>query len=181
MVFRNEEYNGTGEIIVYGYYHPYWDDKDAGIRNKNFDFFSRKILDLKCGKESAIKYFYDMIDPEINSGVTICVVPSSDPDNIDSGISKLGSMLASNGRKDLVYYLRRHTPITKLAYGGNRSMDVHYKTIDTLERIDITGEIILLMDDVTTTGNSLRACRDILIDRGANDVEMLALGQTVRI
>lgn len=181
MVFKNKEYNGTGEIIVFGYYHPYWEDKTAGIKNKSFDFYSRKILDLKCGKESAIKFFFDMIDPEINPGVTICVVPSSNPDNIDSGMSKLGSMLASNGRKDKVLYLRRHTAIPKLACGGNRDVDIHYKTIGTMDEVEITEDIILLMDDVTTSGNSLRACRDILISRGANTVEMLALGQTVRV
>ena len=181
LVFRNQELNGTGEIIVYGYYHPYWDDRNAGVRNQNFDLFSRKILDLKCGNSSAIEYFYEMINPEINPGVTICVVPSSDPDNIESGIAKLGKMLADNGRKDKVYYLRRNSIIPKLAYGGDRNKEIHYKSITTLDDVDISGEIVLIMDDVTTTGNSLKACRDILINRGADVVEMLALGRTVRL
>ena len=29
--------------------------------------------------------------------------------------------------------------------------------------MDVNGDIILLMDDVTTTGNSLYACREILL------------------
>ncbi len=37
---------------------------------------------------------------------------------------------------------------------------------------------VLLIDDVTTSGNSLRACRDILLQNGAKKVYMLALGRT---
>ncbi len=37
---------------------------------------------------------------------------------------------------------------------------------------------VILLDDVTTTGNSLIACRDILLKNGADDVIMFALGET---
>lgn len=45
--------------------------------------------------------------------------------------------------------------------------------------MEIKGDIVLLMDDVTTTGNSLYACRDILLARGAGKVEMFALGKAI--
>ena len=41
-------------------------------------------------------------------------------------------------------------------------------------------DIVLLMDDITTSGNSLYACKNILIESGADTVEMFALGKTVR-
>ncbi len=47
------------------------------------------------------------------------------------------------------------------------------------ENIDIKGDIVLLMDDVTTTGNSLYACKQILLERGADSVEMFALGKAI--
>lgn len=180
MVFCNERLNGTGEIIVYSNYHRYWEDQAAGIRNPKFDLFSGKILDLKQGKQSAIEYFYNLIDKEINYGVTICVVPSSNPDNVHSGIAMLGEMLASNRRNNKVYYLRREQAIPKLATGGRRDKDIHLRTIGTLKEMDITGDVVLLMDDVTTTGNSLIACKEILINNGAKTVEMFALGRAVR-
>ena len=43
----------------------------------------------------------------------------------------------------------------------------------------IEGEIVLLMDDVTTTGNSLYACKEILLANGASNVEMFALGKAI--
>ena len=48
-----------------------------------------------------------------------------------------------------------------------------------MKEIDITGDIVLLMDDVTTTGNSLYACKEILIQAGAEHVEMFALGRAI--
>lgn len=141
--------------------------------------YSGRILDLKEGKKQAVNYFYNLINAEINEGVTICVVPSSNMDKLVTGISMLGEMLADNRRIDKVYYLRRIESIDKLAYGGNRSRDIHLRTISTLNDMDISGDIVLLMDDVTTTGNSLYACKEILLSKGAQTVEMFALGKAI--
>lgn len=179
MVFVRESLNGTGEIVVYSNYHKYWLDRERKIKNPLFDMFSGRILDLKDGKESAIQYFYEILDKEICTDVSICVVPSSKADNLDSGIARLGIKLAENGRRDRVYFLRRDHTIEKLATGGNRSIETHSKSIVTLEDMSVQGEVVLLMDDVTTTGNSLYACREILLQNGAEEVEMLALGKAI--
>lgn len=118
MVFVNEAWNGTGEIVVYSNYHKYWLDRERKIKNPLFDVFSGKILDLKDEKPSAIQYFYNLLDCEICPGVTICVVPSSNSEKRESGIGKLGEMLAANGRNNKVYFLRRNSSIKKLAAGG---------------------------------------------------------------
>ena len=138
-----------------------------------------EILDLKEGKMSAVQYFYQLLDPEIRRGVTICVVPSSNSEVKESGIGKLGEMLAGNGRKNKVYFLRRNKSIDKLATGGNRSMETHMKSISTVLDMDIDNDIVLLMDDVTTTGNSLYACKEISLQNGAREVEMFALGKAI--
>lgn len=119
------------------------------------------------------------MNEEICEGVTICVVPSSDSTKKESGIGMLGEMLAENGRVNKVYYLRRTRSIAKLALGGERNKEIHMQTISTIDDIDISGDIILLMDDVTTTGNSLYVCKEILLERGAKTVKMFALGKAV--
>lgn len=179
MVFVNKEWDDIDGIVVYSNYHRYWQNRELKIKNPYFDVFSGKILDLKQGKLSAVKYFYNLLNDEICDDVTICVVPSSDASKTESGIGMLGNMLAANNRRNKVYYLRRNHSIDKLALGGNRSKEVHMKTISTMEDVDITGDIVLLMDDVTTTGNSLYACREILLERGAKCVKMFALGKAV--
>ena len=179
MVFCNEKWNNTGDIVVYSNYHKYWLDKERNIRNPLFDMYSGRILDLKEGKPQAIKYFFDLLNAEICEGVTICVVPSSNKEKQVTGMTQLGEMLAQNGRIDKVYYLRRYENIDKLATGGNRDKSVHMKSITTLRDMDICGDIVLLMDDITTTGNSLYACKEILLQNGAGQVEMFALGKAI--
>lgn len=179
MVFINESWNNTGEIVVYSNYHKYWLDKERNIKNPLFDVFSGKILDLKEGKLSAIRYFYDLIDAEICRDVTVCVVPSSDASKLVTGIGMLAEMLARNGRVDKVYFLRRDRNIDKLALGGRRDQQIHMQSISTVQEMNIMGDIVLLMDDVTTTGNSLYACKEILLQAGAEHVEMFALGKAI--
>lgn len=179
MVFVNEKWNGTGDIVVYSNYHKYWLDRERRIKNPLFDVFSGKILDLKEGKPAAVRYFYNLLNEEICEGVTICVVPSSDSNKTVTGVGMLGEMLARNRRVDKVYYLIREKSIEKLATGGKRDKEIHMHSINTVEEMDITGDIVLLMDDVTTTGNSLYACREILKQRGAAEVEMFALGKAI--
>lgn len=179
MVFVNESWNGTDDIVVYSNYHKYWLDRERRIKNPLFDVYSGKILDLKEGKLSAIRYFYNLLNEEIREGVTICVVPSSDCEKKITGMSRLGEMLAGNGRINKVYLLNREYSISKLAYGGSRDMDVHLNSIEALEELDMRNDIVLLMDDVTTTGNSLYACKEILLNHGACNVEMFALGKAI--
>lgn len=42
----------------------------------------------------------------------------------------------------------------------------------------IQGREVLLLDDVTTSGNSLVACRQLLLEAGAARVKYMALGRT---
>ncbi|MDO4262086.1 MAG: hypothetical protein Q4C82_08405 [Eubacteriales bacterium] len=179
MVFKNDSWNGTGEIVVYSNYHRYWIDRARKIKNPLFDVFSGKILDLKEGKPQAIRYFYNLLKEEICDGVTICVVPSSDSEKTETGLGKLGEMLAADQRINKVYFLQRKRSIPKLAAGGLRNREVHMRSIEAVEDMSVEGAIVLLMDDVTTTGNSLYACREILRMHGADEVEMFALGKAI--
>lgn len=179
MVFVNESWNDTNDIVVYSNYHKYWLDRERRIKNPLFDVYSGKILDLKEGKLSAIQYFYNLLNEEIRKNVTICIVPSSDSEKKITGMSRLGEKLAENGRINKVYLLNRRYSISKLAHGGNRDINVHLNSIDALEELDAQSDIVLLMDDVTTTGNSLYACREILMNHGARNVEMFALGKAI--
>lgn len=69
--------------------------------------------------------------------------------------------------------------IDKLAFGGERNKEIHMQTISTIQDMEIAGDVVLLMDDVTTTGNSLYVCREILLEKGAAEVEMFALGKAI--
>lgn len=170
----NSNLNLYQEIHYYDYYHPY-----RGGSNPNFNDFSSKTLALKDKKESAINYFFQFLDPIIEKNYIITVVPSSDPENLYTGIRKLAILLSNNGRIDGTSCLRRHTKVEKKSYGGSRNIDVDLNSIEVINKHLIIGNNILLLDDVTTTGNSLLACQTLLIKFGASGVVKLALGKTI--
>ncbi|WP_185753755.1 phosphoribosyltransferase [Selenomonas sp. AB3002] len=47
------------------------------------------------------------------------------------------------------------------------------------ERFEISGKTIFLLDDIVTTGNSLIAGKELLLEAGAAKVYPLAMGRTV--
>ena len=139
-----------------------------------------RILDVKDKKEKGISYFFQQLDGEICEGVTICVVPShTEGDENDSGIAELARRLADHGRIDKVDFLLRVKTIDKLAHGGSRDIKAQLESIGTNPKLSVSGDVVLIVDDVTTSGASLEACKRILLDHGAERVAMLALGQSV--
>lgn len=61
MVFVNENWNNTNEIVIYSNYHKYWLDRERKIKNPLFDVFSGKILDLKILCMLVKKYYYQKV------------------------------------------------------------------------------------------------------------------------
>ena len=82
-------------------------------------------------------------------------------------------------RIDKADFLVRTKTIDKLAYGGSRNIRVHLSSIGINPNMTVEGDVVLIVDDVTTLGASLEACKEILLRSGAQRVAMLALGQAV--
>lgn len=180
MIFIDKDRNQPGNIVSLGTYHPYWEDRWSRTRNPEFDERSGLILDLKDGSPKAIKHFSNELEPLLGEGFAICVVPSHDPEADDSGIGQLALCIAatSSERIDASSCLVRTEKVAKLASGGDRSIEVHLRSIVVRNRDLIDDMEVLLLDDVTTTGNSLMACVHLLIEAGAKKVQPAALAQT---
>lgn len=163
-----------GEIIYLLDYHPWY-----GGNNPSFDEKSRFLLDLKDDKKNAVERAFASIDPHIAAGLSLAVVPGHDPDKIAGGLRRLVGLFGANGRVDANTCLVRTKKIAKLAHGGNRSIQTHLDSIEVLDAHLIAGADVLLLDDITTSGNSLLACRQLLQAAGAGNVQMLAFGKTV--
>jgi phosphoribosylpyrophosphate synthetase len=172
LIFKNAASN-QADIITLAFYHP----KRRGS-NPDFDEQSMQILSLKARNRQVIASYYSIVDPLLGWGFAIAVVPSCDSARISSGIRDLAQLLAGNGRTDATSCLVRHTTIPKLACGGDRKMEVHLNSINVTDAHLIRGREVLLLDDITTTGNSLRACRILLEQNGASLVKCLALAET---
>jgi predicted amidophosphoribosyltransferase len=177
MIFCNLENNQSSQIMCLGEYHPY---RIEGQKNPHFDQWSGRILALKRSEAPAIELFYRKLNPLLGTNFAIATVPSSNSEKVSSGIRKLAIRLAANQRIDATSCLVRHQSIDKLATGGRRSQDIHFDSIRVQNCQLVQGQEVLLLDDVSTSGNSLLACKALLMDAGAKSVQCLVLGQTVR-
>ena len=176
-IFCNLKLEKPAETIYFTKYKPY---RVCGAKNPDFDRNSGLILDLKEGKEFAINWAFNMINPYLGKSFAITVVPSHDSLKMESPIKTLARRLvqAEPSRIDATGCLVRHTTIPKLAYGGDRSIDTHLKSIKVINPQIIQGIPVLVIDDVRTTGNSLSACVQLVKNFGAYIVKALAVSQT---
>lgn len=175
----NETVDGH-TIHSLGEYHPYTHHKAMGGDSSNWPDHSCKILDLKRKYAQGINYFFAHLEPRVKKAEAVSVVPGHDPASEgNAGVHLLGRRLAqASGCVDATGCLVRHTPIAKKATGGDRSIEVDLSSIEVRQPDLIYGRKVLLIDDVKTSGNSLLACRLLLLDAGAAKVVMVALGRT---
>jgi predicted amidophosphoribosyltransferase len=176
MVFRENHGEHFDELVYCGEYQPY---RKHGEKNPNFNAYSGMVLDLKANDAAAVESFRKYLENLIAPDVPIAIVPSHDPAKTTSGLRSVAAKLAASDRIDATACLVRTKKIEKLARGGDRSIAVHQKSIKVVNKELIKGKDVLLLDDVTTTGNSLEACRQLLLQAGAKRVQKLALGKTV--
>jgi predicted amidophosphoribosyltransferase len=171
---------GDAEISAFGEYLPYGRHKAMGGDSTNYPTYSKKILDLKDKKHGGIVYFYGIAEPLIRKEVALVTVPSHDPQKQINGIRELAQRICiDDPRFDATEVLVRAKPVEKLAMGGDRNTDNHLKSIVVKSPHLIRGRRILLLDDVVSTGNSLRACKQLLLSAGARAVHCAALAKTI--
>lgn len=167
------------EVVFFQNYYKYYLE-DHTVNPKFRPSGSGMILNLKEKRWDAIDGYLNYLDGLFEKNVSICVVPSHEESSTnDSGVARLARGLAQRGRKDKVDFLLRKTTVEKRAAGGDRSYQSQIDSIKTNPDMSVLGDTVIVMDDVTTTGCSLQACRDILLDAGASHVAMYAIGKTV--
>jgi hypothetical protein len=170
---------GDDEISAFGEYHPYRQHVAMGGDWTNYPTYSGRLLDLKEKKNGGILYFFNIVEPIIRKHVTLVTVPSHDPQKEINGIRELAQRICiDDPRIDATEVLVRQKPVAKLAHGGARGADNHLKSIIVKSPHLIRGRRVLLLDDVVSTGNSLRACKQLLLSAGARAVHCAALGKT---
>ncbi|MDR6383987.1 hypothetical protein [Paraburkholderia caribensis] len=179
-------------------YHAYRIDADDGSRvvNPKFDADCKRLLDLKSvaerGHPYAVAHFSKMAKeflaskgiPPPDLQVHIVVVPSSTAGKWSPGLLKIGEYLIKHNSNfvDSMQSLVRVKTIQKLARGGDRSVWTHSQSIALAPKADkiLARKTILLLDDITTTGNSMSACAEILtVQATPARVMPLAIGKTV--
>ena len=176
----NKFYKTRDNIFYLHNYYPKRFIEHKGI--------SEIILDYKRGYETAINRFNiemaTCLIGEVQGQLTmlkdwvICVMPSHDCGWSWSLTSSAKALSDNFDMIDGSKLLVRHTYHEKSSAGGTRTIDSHLLTMRLAENKDIKGRKIIVIDDVTTTGNSLLACRKLLLKAGAERVCLVAIGKT---
>ena len=171
---------------AFGTYYPY---KRDGVRNPDFDDYSSTILGLKKCDADAIDYFSGRLKTFLthhrqDENVICLVVPRSDESKGNSGCHYVAFRVA----KQLSWVqfhstgIRRKTPIKSLHEGGDRTIATQINSLTFQPWPNQSSDkknIILIIDDVTTTGNSLTACSTLVkFHNPDSEIIQLAFGQT---
>lgn len=169
-------------------YEPYWIYKDSEkIHNPEFnDFTGGYILDVKQNKDKGVNYYTTELlkvfsNPKLEkiNPIIICV-PSREQGKIGDGLKRIIDTLCNVFNLDnFCGYLHRDYTIDKLALGGNRNIDIHLKSISVKNKNRFKNRNVIILDDVTTTGNSFLACSELLIKCDVKGILCIALGKTV--
>lgn len=178
MTFKPSYANHSGHLVYLDKYYPW-----LGGNNPKFNQFSGQVLDLKdktatARRTTAVKLFGARLEEMLSKGIALAVVPSHDPKHTASGIKQLAKYLAARGRHDATSCLVRFEKVDKLASGGHRAERVHLQSIRVDNPHLVHETKVVVLDDVTTSGNSLSACAKLLKRAGAASVERIAIGIT---
>lgn len=143
--------------------------------------WTRWINALNQNRKWARERLFDKLDPLLEDGIAIAVVPSHDPFADETPIRLLARRLAAGGaeRVDATGCLVRHTKIKRIVWGGPSYRGLHRQTISVVDPDLVEGRSVLLLDDIVRSGASLRTCAEMLAEAGAAFVQPVALGKVV--
>ncbi len=125
-----------------------------------------------------LRYLVNYISNHKLTNYEFVIAPSSQQGCISVGMEALVNALPQPIKRN-VNLLSRTQSINPVHISNNRSIIQHLETIECTEK-SVFGRRIVILDDITTTGNTLNACADVLFKAGAREVYALALGKTVK-
>ena len=172
-------YKTSNEIYYYKKYYPY---KYCIENKKTFPEFGRKILDLKDGLDGTDEWAYSIIEDCIDLSldpVIICI-PTSEPGKTSMLMRGASQFVEDNGLPMFVESLKRVLPVESQNGVRRRTFDEEFNSTDLHEDFVVPEGSIILLDDITTSGNSFRSARQHLINAGVSSEKIVcfALGFT---
>lgn len=113
----------------------------------------------------------------------IFVVPSSTAGKWNTKLMNrvVPRLIKSMGLIDCSNYILRHVTHDKQAYGGDRSVASNLSTIRLQYELPRQMEGAIIIDDITTTGNIFKACKQLICAKGIpeENIYCAAIGGTM--
>lgn len=178
MIFKDIQVK-DGDITYLCEYIPYSRVSSQDKRSRDF------ILAFKEKDSSAIQYACNQIAPQLGDHFALAAVPSSKV--VANGcsashelIKKLIQQLPDKKIVDAGKCLVRTIDITpQHLLKGKRNPEVLLHSLEVEHPELVKNQDILVIDDITTSGNSFSTARELLLRHGARSVVGLAMGKTI--
>ena len=111
--------------------------------------------------------------------IMIGIAPGHAPGSVSFMVTELIIECLNDDTVTVVFtLLQRHTKVLKQATSsGMRDINTHLKSVNVVG--DVAGKVVCILDDIWTSGCTLKACHQLVTDQGAKKVYLLAIGKTV--
>jgi hypothetical protein len=190
-------YDRPSSIVTLGHYYPQRqiDVSETLLRESRSSYnaavpidpsamcqnlgWTKLINALNTSRQWPIKRLFERLDPMLQRDISIAVVPTHMAYQAFWPTRTLARQLAADKRVDATSCLVRHTTIKRITFGGPSTRALHRQTVRLEHPELVAGRRVLLLDDITKSGASLAACREILLEEGATVVQSMALGRVI--
>ena len=133
-----------------------------------------------CNEIKTALVDYQKISRQSFSDAIVCIVPSHEKDKYSDGLRSLTDSITRafgyDNAWDLIVRTKTHE---KLSTGGNRSIEGLIDSMSLNPDYDIRSKLIIVFDDITTSGNTMEAVRRLLNKKGPANILSITLGRTV--
>ena len=175
-------------------YHPHRKGKNPlhspGSESQTLSYIKAGYLDINSDRRKAFctrvyKWLKQKV-AEIEGPVTIAIAPGHEKNASPSGFmhdiveALVAQGKVNDGQKQLI---RTKTVPKQSRTPGLRNPDTHKGTIKLNEDKDVnvnnTGQTVIILDDVCTSGSTLQVCAEVILQSKPKDVKLFTIGKTV--
>ena len=148
-----------------------------------------RLLDFKAGRAEAIAAEAEGVASVLESlklplGTLVAVIPGhrAHPTNAGTPMALLAEAVARRicGATPVVDALVRYRGVEKLAAGGERNARTQVGSM-RVESSLLRDAVIVVLDDIVSSGQSMLAARELLVQAGAARVACVAIARTPRV
>ena len=166
-------------------FYPYKDarhTKGSDSQTLNYIKMGYASLDRKEAFKRKVNDWLQSELKKIDGRIVVAVAPGHEASQCPSGfVHDVVNDVAEKWSNVEKMKLIRTKDIPKQSKSsGVRSKATHKGTIDVKGTVSNAGKTVVIVDDIWTSGNTLRACQDVVIAKtNPDDVKLFAVGKTV--
>lgn len=179
MIFRENNFK-DGDIAYFCEYLP----QGAGNRRYFYDRRSDEyVLSFKHNDLRTVEQVGAALLPLLGDDFVVAAIPSSDKDKngMTAPFNLIRYLIANGGNRfaDGSSCVYRHTSKPSSHGEGNRDFSLMKNTIEIRNVGVFYNRDVLLIDDIVTTGTSIKAVSELLKENGARSVISFVVGKTL--